>query len=224
MHRSVDLRLELRALHNAYHAPDVERLLKRAARKAKTGPTTLCGHHGATLHKAVGRVAFCFLELAAIATGGPRDWDGDGEHFLPAQTITPEQLVHLAQHFGKNPHRRLDRVRDYLELERDTAVDLLPAPSGRQLSALHGSLEPTEPSGHRRAGKLRAVWFLKQYEAEGTDTYHSPSTIARRWRDLSIEQRKAISPLEYRVLKTEGVRKAIMRERERRDSPTDRCR
>ena len=40
----------------------------------------------------------------------------------------------------------------------------------------------------------RNAWFLQQYEAHGTDTYHKPAKIQGKWWHMTDEERAAICP------------------------------
>ena len=63
----------------------------------------------------------------------------------------------------------------------------------------------------------RDDWFLKQYDAVDTDTYHSPATIRSEWNGMRIEDRRAICEGSPSNVSVSAVEKAISRAKKRKN-------
>jgi len=57
----------------------------------------------------------------------------------------------------------------------------------------------------------RDDWFLRQYEARGTDTYHKPEAIGEKWNSLTKEERAKICPACSNTVTITTVVKSIQR-------------
>ena len=62
----------------------------------------------------------------------------------------------------------------------------------------------------------RNAKFLEWYEARGTDTFHKPAVIHRKWNGMKQEQRAAICPESPNKITKATVVKGIKRARDRR--------
>jgi hypothetical protein len=63
----------------------------------------------------------------------------------------------------------------------------------------------------------RRRWFLQQYEARGTDTYHKPAKIHASWDRMTATERAAICPDSPNKIAKSTVESDIDRAREQRD-------
>ena len=63
----------------------------------------------------------------------------------------------------------------------------------------------------------RNIWFLEQYEAAGTDTYHKPAKIFDKWDRMTSEGRACICPDCPGKIAKSSVASAIKRARKQRD-------
>jgi hypothetical protein len=73
-----------------------------------------------------------------------------------------------------------------------------------------------ESEGNSTAGQGQGVaprnrWFLGQYEASGTDTYHKPTKICVKWNALTTTERAEICPDSPGRVTNEAVEQAIKR-------------
>jgi hypothetical protein len=64
---------------------------------------------------------------------------------------------------------------------------------------------------------LRDRWFLSQYEAYGTDTYHRPAAVHKLWNGMTKEQQVTICPTAPGKVAYDTVVMAIKRARIQRD-------
>ena len=104
-------------------------------------------------------------------------------------------------------------LRRYLSLQ-GYAVDATPAPP-----------QPGECDAELvgRGVAPRDDWFLKQYEASGTDTYHKPKRIQEKWWDMTEAERAAICPDSPGKVTLDTVKTGNKRAQKRRGSkPTQR--
>ena len=62
----------------------------------------------------------------------------------------------------------------------------------------------------------RNDWFLKQYEASGTDTFHKPAMIYEKWTAMTQAERSAICPASPNKITKATVEQGIKRARKKR--------
>ncbi len=65
----------------------------------------------------------------------------------------------------------------------------------------------------------RNAWFLAQYEAHGTDTYHKPAKIHAKWEAMKATERAEICPDSPNKIAKDTVWSSIKRELAKRDGP-----
>jgi hypothetical protein len=63
----------------------------------------------------------------------------------------------------------------------------------------------------------RRLWFLRQDEARGTDTYHKPAKIHAKWDGMTATERAAICPDSPNKIDKDTVASDILRARIARD-------
>jgi hypothetical protein len=63
----------------------------------------------------------------------------------------------------------------------------------------------------------RNLWFLQQYEAIGTETYHKPAKIYAKWDGMKVGERAIICPDSPNKITKAAVDSAIKRTRKSRD-------
>jgi hypothetical protein len=88
-----------------------------------------------------------------------------------------------------------------------------------ELSA-HKQAAVAEPPRTLPAGKgvaPRDAWFLQQWEARGTDTYHKPAKVHAKWNAMKLPEREAICPDRPERVSRDVVSKGITRARRERD-------
>jgi hypothetical protein len=81
------------------------------------------------------------------------------------------------------------------------------------------AIEP-QPASRETACKgvaPRDAWFLRQYKAIGTDTYHKPKVIQEKWWYMTENQRAEICPNATAKISHAAVAKAIKRAQTRGD-------
>lgn len=104
---------------------------------------------------------------------------------------------------------RHDRLNDDVRLEVvPTILDVQPKEAGT------GDDEPPDANENLIGcgAEPRDEWFLAQYEAEDTATYHRPAIILKKWSAMPMAERKAICPdAPGSAITTGAVRKAIQR-------------
>ena len=85
--------------------------------------------------------------------------------------------------------------------------------------------EATSEATAAAAGKgvaPRNLWFLQQWEAQRTDTYHRPKKVYDKWQEMKAEERAAICPGAPGKVSHDAVVQGIKRAREAHDGKPDR--
>jgi hypothetical protein len=88
------------------------------------------------------------------------------------------------------------------------------------LMRLEAAMAPEAPTPATPATKgtaSRDRWFLEQYEARGTDTYHKPAKIHGKWDEMKAADRAKLSPESPNKVTKSAVVQAIKRARMKRD-------
>ena len=65
----------------------------------------------------------------------------------------------------------------------------------------------------------RNAWFLAQYEARGSETYHKPAKIHAKWEGMTATARADICPDSPNKIAQDTVWSSIKRELAKRDGP-----
>jgi hypothetical protein len=106
----------------------------------------------------------------------------------------------------------LDAVRNFVAVRHQHGGELPPEPK---------PVPKPKPAAVAVAGSkpvaARNAWFLSQYEAKGTDTYHKPVKVWVKWDAMSQQQRATISPESPNKIAKATVANAIKRARAERD-------
>ena len=77
--------------------------------------------------------------------------------------------------------------------------------------------KPTAPTTSAKGVAPRNAWFLQQYEAHGSDTFHKPAKIQDKWWTMTDEQRADICPASPGKVTKAAVVIGIKRARKLRD-------
>ena len=104
-----------------------------------------------------------------------------------AETDSLVTLPAPEQEAAKPVDDTLDEVQTTAPEAPPTAPPLAPEPGGQ-------SIESTEDLQPACGVAPRNQWFLAQYNAKGTDTYHRPKAIQQKWWDMSDGGRTEICP------------------------------
>ncbi|MCX7428903.1 MAG: hypothetical protein NTW96_25160 [Planctomycetia bacterium] len=71
--------------------------------------------------------------------------------------------------------------------------------------------EMAEPATKADGIAARNAWFHERYHDKGSDTYHSPTKIAKAWADLGKEGQRKVAPGAVGNVSKYAVQKAIYR-------------
>ena len=102
-------------------------------------------------------------------------------------------------------------------MARMAAADLPVLLAGQDGESVAGQGESADNAQAGSGVALRDAWFLQQWEALGTDTYHKPVVIYRKWGYMNQKERAEICPTAPNKIAYEAVVQAIKRARKKRD-------
>jgi hypothetical protein len=129
--------------------------------------------------------------------------------------ITPDELRGGGRR-GLEGNATLQKWHDAIALTEELKATLNTA--NEQTAETKENLSGDVPSATKGKGVApRNAWFLTQWEARGTDTYHKPAKIQDDWWHMTDKQRAEICPDNPARVSRVVVARGISRARELRD-------
>ena len=128
-----------------------------------------------------------------------------------------------AKRATRNRGQNGDRAKKAASWQRELLAALRTVSPGGEKPAAPDKEVPT--GGEQTADTLgkghapRDAWFVKQYEANGTDTYHKPAKIHAKWNSMTAQERAEICSDSRNKITKAAVAKAINRALLKRDGP-----
>jgi hypothetical protein len=132
----------------------------------------------------------------------------------PKRREIAKRLATAAKLAGDGLAFHVGAIHDYLELRHEHGGEL---PKVEELPTATPPAQQTTAVSELKGVARRDAWFLQQYDARGTDTYHKPAKIHAKWEGMTATARAEICPTSPNKIAKGTVESAIKRGRKERN-------